>query len=129
MGIALDRFKDRVPSKNLLIFVIAIKIANQTGAALAPILTTLSRVIVERFRLQGLVNIAIAENFLGIMILASFPWLVIPLLAFAWPEAFVDFFVWNPGGIPYGKLTGVACFIWYLIGIYVMYKTVRSIDT
>jgi Flp pilus assembly protein TadB len=129
MNVALDRFRDRIPSKNLLIFVIAIKVANQTGAALAPILTTLSHVIVERFRLQGLVNIAIAENLMGICILASFPWIVIPLLAFAWPEAYVDFFVLAPGGIPVGKIIGFACFLWYCFGIYVMYKTVKSIDT
>jgi len=129
MNTALDRFRNRMPSKNLLIFVIAIKVANQTGSALAPILSTLSQVIVERFRLQGLINIAISENFLGIMILASFPWLVIPLLAFAWPEAYAEFFAWDPGGIPIGKIVGFLCFIWYCIGIYVMYKTVKAIDT
>lgn len=129
MNTALDRFRNRMPSKNLLIFVIAIKVANQTGSALAPILTTLSQVIVERFRLQGLINIAVSENFLGIMILASFPWLVIPLLAFAWPEAYAEFFSWNPGGLPLGKTVGFLCFVWYCFGIYVMYKTVKSIDT
>lgn len=125
----LDRFKKRIPSKNLLIFVIAIKVANQTGAALAPILSTLSQVIVERFRLQGLINIAVSENIMGICILASFPWIVIPLLAFAWPEAYAEFFAWDPGGIPIGKMVGFSCFVWYCIGIWVMYKTVRSIDT
>ncbi|MDJ0625633.1 MAG: type II secretion system F family protein [Candidatus Caenarcaniphilales bacterium] len=129
MNTALDRFKTRIPSKNLLIFVIAIKVANQTGSALAPILSTLSRVIVQRFRLQGLINIAISENIMGICILASFPWIVIPLLAFAWPEAYSEFFSWDPGGIPIGKLIAFISFVWYCIGINVMYKTVKSIDT
>jgi Flp pilus assembly protein TadB len=129
MNVALDRFKERLPSKNLLLFVIAIKVANQTGSALAPILTTLSHVIVERFRLQGLINIAVSENFLGVCILASFPWIVIPLLGFAWPEAYADFFIWSPGGIPIGKIVGFLCFVWYAFGISVMYKTVKSIDT
>jgi Flp pilus assembly protein TadB len=126
---ALDRMKARVPSKNLLIFIIAIKVANQTGAALAPILTTLSLVIVERFRLQGLVNIAVSENMLGIIILGSFPWLVIPLLAVSWPEAYVEFFTFDFGGLPIGKIIGFLCFVWYCIGMYIMYKTVKSIDT
>jgi Flp pilus assembly protein TadB len=129
MNTALDRFRNRVPSKNLLIFVIAIRVANQTGSALAPILSTLSQVIVERFRLQGQINIAISENILGILILASFPWIVIPLLAFAWPEAYAEFFAWDPFGLPVGKITGFLCFIWYCFGIYVMHKTVKSIDT
>ncbi len=129
MNTALDRFKERIPSKNLLIFVIAIKVANQTGSALAPILSTLSLVIVERFRLQGLINIAVSENIMGICILASFPWIVIPLLAFAWPEAYADFFIWAPGGIPIGRIIAFLCFIWYCFGIHVMYKTVRAIDT
>lgn len=126
---ALDRMKSRIPSKNLLIFVVALKVANQTGSALAPILSTLSQVIVERFRLQGMINIAISENIIGIYILASFPWIIIPLLAFAWPEAYAEFFSWNPGGIPAGRLIGFLCFVWYVFGIYVMYKTVKSIDT
>ena len=130
MNTALDRFRQRLPSKNLLIFVIAIKVANQTGASLAPILTTLSQVIVERFRLQGLVNIAVSENMVGICILGAFPWLIIPLLAFAWPEAYVEFFKWEfPAGIPTGKAIGFLSFCWYCFGLFVMYKTVKAIDT
>jgi Flp pilus assembly protein TadB len=96
---------------------------------LAPILTTLSQVIVERFRLQGLINIAISENMVGICILAAFPWLIIPLLAFAWPEAYVEFFKWNLGAIPIGKAIGFIVFCWYCFGVFVMYKTVKAIDT
>ncbi|MDX1917928.1 MAG: type II secretion system F family protein [Candidatus Caenarcaniphilales bacterium] len=124
MPTALDRFKERVPSKNLLIFVIAIKVANQTGSSLAPILSTLSHVITERFRLQGLINIGIAENLMGIVILASFPWIIIPILAYAWPEAYEKFFKEI-----LGQLIGLGTFIWYCFGIYMMYKTVKSIDT
>lgn len=129
MPTALDRFKERIPSKNLLLFIIAIKVANQTGSALAPILTTLSHVIVERFRLQGMVNTAVSENLVGVLILAAFPWLIIPLLAFSWPEAYADFFIWSIGGLPLGKIIGFLCFVWYAFGLYVMYKTVKAIDT
>jgi Flp pilus assembly protein TadB len=129
MNTALDRFKDRIPSKNLLIFIIAIKVANQTGAALAPILTTLSQVIVERFKLQGLISIGVSENLIGICILAAMPWMVIPLLAFSWPEAYSEFFKYSPGGIPIGQIIGFISFVWYCFGVRVMYKTVRSIDT
>ncbi len=129
MATALDRFKERVPSKNLLLFVIAIKVANQTGSALAPLLTSLSHVIVDRFRLQGMVNTAVSENLMGVIILAAFPWLVIPLLAFSWPDAYADFFIWSLGGLPAGKIIALLCFIWYSFGLSVMYKTVKSIDT
>ena len=99
------------------------------ASALAPLLSSLSRVIVERFRLQGLVNIAVSQNLVGIIILASFPWLVIPMLAVSWPEAFADFFVFNLGLLPVGKIIGFFCFVWYLLGLYIMYKTVKGIDT
>jgi|GEM_PF-3012779 len=128
LGTALNRFRERVPSKNLLVFAIAIKIADQTGAALAPILNTLSKVIIERFKLQGKIKTGVSENIIGIIILGSFPWIVIPMLAFSMPEAYLDFFDFKLGNLPVGKAITFACFCWYAFGIYCMYKTVKAID-
>lgn len=121
---ALDRFRTRVSSKNLFLFCVAVKVANSTGAALAPTFSTLSRVITERFKLQGMINIAIAENLGAMVFLAACPWGIIPILASSWPEAFGSFVA-----LPLGQVIIAGLFLYYGFGIYLMYKTVRSIDT
>lgn len=119
----LDRFQDRMPSKNLFLFTTSVKVANHTGAALAPTFLILAGIISERFRLQGMVNIAIAENIGAMGILAVMPWIIIPFLTSSWPEAFKSFSDWWAG-----QLIMIALFLWYCFGMYIMYKTVRSID-
>jgi Flp pilus assembly protein TadB len=119
----LNRFYGRMASSNLFLFVIAIKVANATGAALAPTFSTLAQVITERFRLQGMVKIAIAENIASILFLAAAPWLIIPFLASSWPEAYNDFLLQGWAQILIGVL-----FAWYCFGIFLMYKAIKAIE-
>jgi len=120
---ALDRFRDRMPSTNLFLFVVSIKVATLTGASLAPIFTTLAETITERFKLQGMINIAVAENLGQIAFLAVMPWVLIPFLASAWPEAYQDFLNSLMGQLMTGGIV-----IWYCFGLYLMFKAVKSID-
>lgn len=119
----MDRMTDRLPSKNLFLFSMAIKVANMTGAGLAPTFMVLGKIITERFRLQGLINIAISENLGSIIILAIFPWVAIPFLVNVWPEAYEAFL-----SQLYGQIFVVILFIVYCIGIVMMYRTVMKID-
>ena len=106
---ALERFRERIASKNVFLFVIAVKVANQTGAALAPTFVTLARVIGERFRLQGLINISISENIAGILVLGVAPWLIIPILAMSCRDIYSEFLatIW-------GQILTCFLFIYYL---------------
>lgn len=120
---ALDRFQKRLSSKNLFLFCMAVKVASSTGAALAPTFIVLAKVITERFRLQGMINIAIAENQNQMVILALAPWVIVPVLVGLWPDAYHSFIGWI-----WGQVMMCILFVWYCIGLFCIHKTIRAID-
>ncbi len=120
---AMDRLSERVKSKNLIVFTLAVKVANQTGAALAPIFITLSQTIAERFKLQGMVSTGIAQNQGSILMVAAMPWVIVPILASSFAEAYDEFLKSF-----FGLLIVAGCFLWYSLGLYLMYTDVKKLE-
>lgn len=73
LGEALDKLTERVPLPDVRFFVSALQIQRESGGNLAEILTKLSYVIRERFKLVRQVQVHTAEGRLSLYILTAIP--------------------------------------------------------
>lgn len=73
MEIALKNFTDRVPLVDVRFFASAVMLQKQTGGNLSEILTRLSYIIRERFRLKGQVKAASSHGRMTASILTALP--------------------------------------------------------
>ena len=116
---ALKNFAERVDCLDVKFFTIAVIIQRETGGNLADILESISRIIRERFKLQGHIRTLSAEGKLSVVILAAIPFFVFFALS-----------ILNPGYInvlyttPLGKKMAVTAVIMLILGITVMKKII-----
>lgn len=117
---ALDNMAGRVPLQDLQFMVVAIKIQHNTGGNLGEILSNLSKVIRDRFRMFGKINALSAEGRLSAVIVSALPFIAAGGMHLAAPNYFTqhaqDPLFWMIIGI---GATGL------LAGIFIMYRLVN----
>jgi tight adherence protein B len=94
---AMRSMCDRIPLLDLRFFSSAVMLQKQTGGNLSDILTRLSYVIRERFRLRGQVKAASAHGRMTAMILGGLPILTVIALMFVAP-GYLDGMAADPDG-------------------------------
>jgi tight adherence protein B len=97
LDIALRNICDRIPLLDLRFFSSAVMLQKQTGGNLSDILTRLSYVIRERFRLRGQVKAASAHGRMTAMILGGLPIVTVVALMFVAP-GYLDGMAADPDG-------------------------------
>jgi len=117
---AMLNLSDRVPLIDVKFFVTALLIQKETGGNLAEILDNLSKVVRERFRIQGEVRIRTAQGRLTAIILIGLPPLMVVLLRILNPS-YINLLFTDPMG-PY--FLGVAAVL-QVIGSIVLWKIVQ----
>jgi tight adherence protein B len=116
---ALVNMTNRIPLDDLRFFVISVILQRETGGNLAEILENLSRLIRERFKLNGHVRVLSAQARLSAYILFAVPFVIGFAIHFINPKFFEAFFE-NPSG-KYVLAGGV---VWMIIGFLFMKKMV-----
>ncbi len=94
---AMRSMCDRIPLLDLRFFASAVMLQKQTGGNLSDILTRLSYVIRERFRLRGQVKAASAHGRMTAMILGGLPVVTVIALLFVAP-GYLDGMAADPDG-------------------------------
>jgi tight adherence protein B len=94
---AMRSMCDRIPLLDLRFFSSAVMLQKQTGGNLSDILTRLSYVIRERFRLRGQVKAASAHGRMTAMILGALPIVTVFALLFVAP-GYLDGMADDPDG-------------------------------
>jgi len=94
---AMRAMCDRIPLLDLRFFASAVMLQKQTGGNLSDILTRLSYVIRERFRLRGQVKAASAHGRMTAMILGGLPIVTVIALMFVAP-GYLDGMAADPDG-------------------------------
>lgn len=97
LEMALRSMCDKIPLLDLRFFASAVLLQKQTGGNLSDILTRLSYVIRERFRLRGQVKAASAHGRMTAMILCGLPVLTVIALLFVSP-GYLDGMANDPDG-------------------------------
>jgi tight adherence protein B len=116
---ALVNMTNRIPMDDLRFFVISVILQRETGGNLAEILENLSRLIRERFKLNGHVRVLSSQARLSAYILVAIPFITAFVIHLINPN-FFDALLENPSG-KYVLAFGVA---WMIIGIFFMKKMV-----
>ena len=117
---ALKNLPNRVDCPDLKFFITSVIIQRETGGNLAEILTKITSLIRERFKLQNRVQVLAAEGKLSAIILIAIPFVIALALS-----------VLNPGYIktlfidPIGKILVAFAFIMMIIGIFVMKRMIQ----
>ena len=102
LGMALPRAFDelvrRVPVEDLRLLVIAIKVQNEVGSALAQILSRLAEIIRARQRLQGQIHAMTSQGRMSGMIVGLLPLFVLAAFSLIQP-GYVHVLFYDPVGI------------------------------
>jgi len=116
---ALKNLSSRVDCDDLKFFIVSVIIQRETGGNLSEIIENLSRLIRERFKLQGRIRVLSAEGKFSAIVLIALPFVVVFAIS-----------VINPGFIrvliedPIGKIL-ILCGVTLLVmGIFVMRKMI-----
>ena len=120
LEIAMRSMCDRIPLLDLRFFSSAVMLQKQTGGNLSDILTRLSYVIRERFRLRGQVKAASAHGRMTAMILGALPIVTVIALLFVAP-GYLDGMADDPDG---RKLIGGAI-VGQIIGNMIIRKIIN----
>lgn len=116
---ALINLTNRIPLDDLRFFVISVILQRETGGNLAEILENLSRLIRERFKLNGHVRVLSSQARLSAYILVAVPFVTAFFIHLLNPK-FFGALLENPSG-KYVLAFGVA---WMIVGIFFMKKIV-----
>lgn len=111
---ALEKWAERMDSRDLDIFVTAVIIQRQTGGDLGHVLNTLAKTIRERQKIQGQIQSLTAQGRLGAIVLAGLPVFMGVVLYFLNPERMGLMFS-HPLGWGMLLLSGVSISAGYLI--------------
>lgn len=117
---AMINLRSRVGQSDLALIVLAVSIQSRTGGNLAEILSNLSRVIRERFKLRRKAYALSAEGRFSAILLSLLPIVLFAVLRLISPNYYGD--VWTS---PYVKPVLTGAIAWMLIGDYIMYQMVR----
>jgi tight adherence protein B len=116
---ALFNLTTRIPLDDLKFFIISVILQRESGGNLAEILENLSRLIRERFKLNGHVRVLSSQARLSAYILVAVPF-VTGILIYLISPKFFDAFFENPS-VRYLLGFGV---VWMIIGIFLMKRIV-----
>lgn len=117
---ALANMARRVPHPDLQFLVIAIQIQHATGGDLAEILSNLSSIIRDRFRMYAKIRAISAEGRMAAKVIGGLPLFVAGALNFLTPA----FFSSVSADPLFPVLIGVACVLW-LAGMVIFVKMVK----
>jgi tight adherence protein B len=117
---ALQNLARRVDSPELKYFVTSVVLQRETGGNLTEILDSISRIIRERFKLQGKIRILSAEGRFTALVLTALPFVAILFLWFRNPDYLTVF--WTE---PEGKVLGGVALCMMLSGLIVMKKMIK----
>ncbi len=117
---AMANLHARVGQPDLGLLALAVSIQSKTGGNLAEVLSNLSKIVRERFKLRRKAYALSAEGRFSAMILSALPILLFTAIWFMSPHYYGD--VWNE---PYTKITLVLALLWMGLGNYVMHRMVR----
>ena len=119
--VALDNLMERVDCPDLSFFVVSVKIQNESGGNLAEIISGISWLIRERFKLKGRINVLSAEGRMAAWVLCLLPFGVGGVVQLL-----------NPGYMnllfshPIGKMLVYVIFALMFMGLMVIRKMIRS---
>lgn len=116
---ALENLANRVDCLDLKFFVIAVVIQRETGGNLAEILENIARIIRERFKLHGRIQILAAEGKLSAIILTGLPFVTAFTLLLANPD-YIQILARDSIG---RVLAGLGLFL-MIVGIFSMKKMI-----
>lgn len=116
---ALNNMAVRVPVADLRFFVLAVVIQLETGGNLAELLSMLSNLIRERFKLFGKIRVLAAEGKLSAYILTGLPFCVAGAIQVLNP-GYLNVLFTDPTGI---RLVMTALFM-MLLGAFVMWRII-----
>lgn len=117
---ALDNLYRRVGQEDLLLFIMAAKIQNETGGSLAEVLSRLSRLLREREKLRLKVGALTAEGRLSALFLTVMPFLLIGVVSLVSPGYYGDILT-HPATMP----AAIAGALLLIIGNIAMYRMVN----
>ena len=117
---ALARMYERMPLQEINFFAIVIAVQNQIGGNLAEVLTNLTQVLRDRYRLQAKVRAFSAEARTSAIILGALPPFIIVAIFFTSPDYIL--ILWHN---KLGNLMLIFSAIWMVIGILVMRKIIN----
>jgi tight adherence protein B len=120
MDEALDNLFERVPHPDLHFFTLAVQIQHGTGGNLAEVLSNLSMVIRDRFRMLAKVRSVSAEGRLSAVVISLLPAVVVAIVNVLSPSYFSDVindpYFWPP------IIVGITLL---LIGVFIIWKMVN----
>ncbi len=119
---ALERMRLRVDHPDLQFMVVTVTIQHGTGGNLAEVLSNLSSVIRDRYRLYKKVDALSAEGRMSGVVLAALPFVVGLIMYVVSPTAK---YYMAAAKEPVFMLVLMAATVWYILSIYVMYKIIK----
>lgn len=117
---ALTNLAERVPSPDIRYFVMAVIIQLETGGNLASLLSMLSSLIRERYKLLGKIRVLAAEGKLSAVILVALPFVVGGLIQAINPT-YLEMLYTDPAGVRLLTITAVMM----LLGIAALWRITR----
>ena len=117
---AFERMFERMPLQEVNFFAIVIAIQNQIGGNLAEVLSNLTQVLRDRYRLQAKVRAFSAEAKASAAIIGALPPLVILAMFFTSPD-YISI-LWHD---KLGNVMLIGSAIWMFIGVLVMRKMIN----
>ncbi len=117
---AMMNLRSRVGQADLAMIVLAVSVQSKTGGNLAEVLTNLSKIIRERFKLRRKAYALAAEGRFSALLLSILPIVLFGMLHLISPSYYGDI-----AGNPYIRPILGGAVVWMLIGDYIMYKMVR----
>lgn len=101
LGLSLDEallhLQERVPSRELKIFISAVLLQRKTGGPLVEVLSAIADTIKSRRRIKRRINVLTSEGRISAIILISLPFFMLILLRFIHPELFAPLLETIPG--------------------------------
>jgi tight adherence protein B len=117
---AMVNLRSRVGQPDLSLLVLAVSIQSKMGGNLAEILTNLSRVIRDRFKLRRKAKSLSAEGRYSAIFLSLIPIVLFTILGIVSPSFYGQ--IW---GEPLVKPALAAALAWMMLGNFVMYRMVK----
>jgi tight adherence protein B len=117
---ALKNLLVRVDCPDLKFFAIAVIIQRESGGNLAEIMENISRLIRERFKLQGRIRTLSAEGKLSAVVLIAIPFLVAIALSIMRPE-YIKILTTDP----IGKLLIIISLFMLIVGIFIIKEMIK----
>ena len=118
--VALDNLMDRVDCPDLGFFVVSVKIQNESGGNLAEIISNISWLIRERFKLKGRIRVLSAEGRMAAWVLCLLPFGVAGVVKMVNPDYFSLLLV-----DPLGRVMSYLVIGLMTVGVLIIRKMVR----